>query len=66
MKQSEKHIVRRLMREKRIGVVKEIDNCTYQFFASVYNSGELMPWIRTFICRIVDIHFSNPIIDKKI
>ena len=65
VKQSEKHIVRRLMREKRIGVVKEIDNCTYRFFASVYNSGELIPWIRTFICRIVDIHFSNPIIDKR-
>lgn len=65
VKQGEKYIVRRLMREKRIGVVKEIDNCTYQFFASVYNSGELIPWIRTFICRIVDIHFSNPIIDKR-
>ena len=24
-----------------------------------YDAGELVPWIRTFICRIVSIHFSN-------
>ena len=27
--------------------------------ADVYDAGELVPWIRTFICRIVSIHFSN-------
>lgn len=29
------------------------------FPADVYDAGELVPWIRTFICRIVSIHFSN-------
>ncbi|MDD4511310.1 MAG: WYL domain-containing protein [Oscillospiraceae bacterium] len=55
----EEHISRRLEREKRCGQVQRIDDHTSRFSADVYDSGELVPWIRTFICRIVDIHFSN-------
>ncbi|MEG1808514.1 MAG: WYL domain-containing protein [Oscillospiraceae bacterium] len=55
----EEHIHRRLEREKRCGQVERVDNHTDRFFADVYDTGELVPWIRTFICRIVSIHFSN-------
>lgn len=55
----EQFIHRRLEREKRCGTVEKIDKNTSRFFADVYDSGELVPWIRTFICRITSICFSN-------
>ena len=55
----ETHIHRRLLREKRCGTVEKVDEHTSRFTADVYDAGELIPWIRTFICRITDIHFSD-------
>ena len=55
----EMHIPERLEREKRCGTVEKIDSNTSKFSADVYDSSELIPWIRTFICRITDISFSN-------
>jgi len=31
----------------------------------VYDSSELIPWIRTFICRIVSFHFSNRALEER-
>jgi len=56
---NEQHIVNRLEREKRVGTVEKIDNQTYRFYADVYDTMEMIPWIRTFICRIVKMNFSN-------
>ena len=61
----EAHIVRRLEREKRIGTVEKIDDNTYRFSADVYDVSEMVPWIRTFICRITEIHFSNPALENQ-
>ncbi len=39
------------------------------FLADVYDASELIPWIRTFICRITDISISNKFLEiqfKKI
>ncbi len=58
----EDHIVRRLEREKRVGHVEKIDQNAYRFTADVYDAGEMIPWIRTFICRITQLHIS----DKKL
>ena len=55
----EPHIHKRLVREKRCGRVERIDRNSSRFSADVYDSSELVPWIRTFICRITDISFSN-------
>ncbi len=55
----EAHIHHRLEREKRCGTVERLDKNTSRFSADVYDSRELIPWIRTFICRITDIHFSD-------
>lgn len=57
----EQHIHGRLEREKRCGTVEKIDDNHSKFSADVYDSSEVIPWIRTFICRITEIHFS----DKK-
>jgi DNA-binding transcriptional ArsR family regulator len=61
----EEHILRRLEREKRCGQVEQIDDRTVRFSADVYDAGEMVPWIRTFLCRIVSIHFSNPALENQ-
>ena len=32
---------------------------------TVFDSGELIPWIRTFIGRITEIHFSDKILEEQ-
>ncbi len=59
IKKDEEYIIKRLHREKRVGSVDKIDDFHYKFSADVCDSWELVPWIRTFICRITSIHFSN-------
>lgn len=61
----EEHIHHRLEREKRCGSVEKIDDHTSRFYAEVYDATELLPWIRTFICRITDIHISNIIVETQ-
>lgn len=61
----EDYIVRRLEREKRIGKIEKIDNNTYRFKADVYDTNELLPWIRTFICRITELNFSNRTLENR-
>ena len=62
---NEAYIVRRLEREKRIGTVEKLDEHTYRFSADVYDTSEMIPWIRTFICRIVKMNFSNRTIENQ-
>lgn len=62
--EDEKHIIRRLEREKRTGKVEKISDDTYRFSAEVYDESELIPWIRTFICRIKDIRFESQETEK--
>ena len=61
----EEHIVSRLYREKRVGKVEKIDDNTYRFEADVYDASELVPWIRTFICRIEKINFSDKVLQNS-
>ena len=51
--------VRRLEREKRCGTVEQVDEHHYRFTAEVFDTVEMLPWIRTFICRITKMNFSN-------
>lgn len=61
----EEYIIRRLEREKRIGQIKKIDSNTYRFTADLYDTNEILPWIRTFICRITEIRFSNLTLENR-
>ena len=61
----EDYIVRRLEREKRVGTVERLDRNTYRFSADVYDSGEMIPWIRSFICRITQLRFSNRRVEQQ-
>ena len=62
---NEDYIVKRLYREKRVGTVEKLDENTYRFSADVYDSSEMIPWIRTFICRIVKMNFSNRSVENQ-
>lgn len=55
----EKYIIDRLEREKRCGTVEVIDEHTVKYTAEVYDASEMLPWIRTFICRIQEFSSSN-------
>ena len=55
----EQFIVRRLEREKRCGRVEKIDDNRYRYVADVFDTTEMLPWIRTFICRITRMSLSN-------
>lgn len=63
--EDEEHIVTRLEREKRCGTVERIDDNTVRFSADVYDTGEMIPWIRTFLCRIKHLEFSNKPLEKQ-
>ena len=62
---NEEYIAKRLEREKRIGTVEKLDEHTYRFSADVYDTSEMIPWIRTFICRIVKMNFSNRTVENQ-
>lgn len=61
----ERHIPKRLEREKRCGTIEQIDANTCRFTAEVYDAAELIPWMRTFLCRITEYSFSNPALQKR-
>ncbi len=62
---NEEYIHNRLEREKRCGTVEKIDDHTSRFTADVFDASELVPWIRTFICRITEYSFSNKILESQ-
>lgn len=60
------YVVKRLMREKRIGEVEKIDDETYRFTAELYDSSEIIPWVRTFIGKIIRLNFSNRTVENQL
>lgn len=61
----EEYIYKRLIREKRCGTVERLNKNTCRFTADVYDTEELIPWIRTYICRIVSMDFSNRTVENR-
>lgn len=55
----EQYIVQRLEREKRCGRVEQVDENHYRYVADVYDTTEMIPWVRSFISRITKMNFSN-------
>ena len=42
-----------------------MDADTSRLGADVYNAQELIPWIRAFICRVIQVHFLNPDLERQ-
>ncbi|MBQ7094320.1 MAG: WYL domain-containing protein [Clostridia bacterium] len=56
---NEGYIIDRLNREKRNGKVEKVYDNTYKFTADVFDSIEMLPWIRTFTGRIIELKSDN-------
>lgn len=56
----ESYIVDRLLREKRCGRVERLGPDTWRFAADVYDPGEMLPWLRTFIGRVETLTCTAP------
>ena len=61
---TERFVYQRMLSEKRRGKVELLDDNHAKFSISVFDSRELVPWIRTFISRITDVYFSNETVQK--
>lgn len=62
VEEGEFYIVDRLEREKRCGTVERVNNHTVRFTADVHDASEMLPWLRTFTGRIVDLTCTDPTI----
>lgn len=56
---NERFIINRIKREGRHGVLTQLDEDVYEYRIEVYDTMEMIPWIRTFIGRIVSIDGTN-------
>lgn len=65
VEENEAHIINRLYNEKRVGRVEQIDANTYRFTADVYDSMEMVPWIRTYLGYITKLNFSNRTVENQ-
>ena len=61
----EEHIVKRLEREKRSGVVQKLDETHWKFSADVYSAYEMLPWLRTFTGRVTGLQCSDPGVTER-
>ena len=55
----------RLLREKRCGTVRQLDEHTLLFTADVCDALEMLPWIRTFTGRILSFTCSAPEVTER-
>ena len=55
--EEESYIPSRIRKEAVTGTVSDIDESHIEFTADLIDSKEMIPWIRSFFCRITDIDF---------
>ncbi|MDE6318173.1 MAG: WYL domain-containing protein, partial [Lachnospiraceae bacterium] len=62
---SEQYIVERLKREGRGGTVTRIEQNVYQYEIEVFDCNEMLPWIRTFIGRILTLECTDKSVEQR-
>lgn len=62
----EKYILERLNREGRGGEVLKVDENLFLYSGAFFDTNEMLPWIKTFIGRIVDIQGTNSFVIGKL
>lgn len=63
-REDEEHIYQRLVREKRCGQVERLSPTEARYYAEVWDVHEMLPWIRTYIMRITELHISDKALEK--
>lgn len=61
----EAHIVGRLKREGRGGTVTRIAKNTYQYQRESFDCNEMLPWVRTFIGRILSLECTSKFVEQR-
>lgn len=62
---SELYIVDRLKREGRGGAVTRIDENTWQYQRESFDCNEMLPWVRTFIGRILSLECTAKSVEQR-
>lgn len=62
---TENYIVERLKREGRGGTVTRSARNTYQYETEVFDCNEMLPWIRTFIGRILSLECTAKSVEQR-
>ena len=57
---NEGYIIERLNREKRCGRVEVLGDGLFRYVADVFDALEMLPWLRTFLGRVVELQCTNP------
>ena len=61
----EKHIIERLEREGKDGILTRIKENTYAYEKEVFDGNEMMPWVKTFTGRILSFESNNEYLTNK-
>lgn len=62
---SEQYIVERLKREGRGGTVTRTEQNVYRYEIEVFDCNEMLPWIRTFIGRILSLECTDKTVEQR-
>lgn len=62
---TEQYIVDRLIKEGRGGTVTRIKRNVYQYEIEVFDCNEMLPWVRTFIGRILSFECSAKSVERR-
>lgn len=61
----ENYVLARLKREGRHGQIEALTEGQYMYRHQVYDANEMLPWLKTFIGRIVAFRCSNKNVERK-
>lgn len=63
--EKEKYILERLKREGKDGTITHIEKNTYIYEKEVFDGNEMMPWVKTFMGRILSFESNNEFLTNK-
>ena len=63
--EKEQHIINRIEKEGRGGKLERIEKNVFEFSKEVFDANEAMPWIKTFIGRIISFE-STKLLEEKL
>lgn len=62
---TEDYVLRRLKREGKNGTIERVADNTFIYRAEVFDTMEMVPWLRTFLGRIISIEGTNKPVIKQ-
>ena len=63
---SEGYILERLRREGRGGSLERVRENVWLYIGSLFDTNEMLPWVKSFTGRILDLQCSNQAVLQKV